>query len=94
MDYSFDEMGEVIGLSYAVAEILPVAERTEANQGYIVLGPAPSMAGDMMMKPFRIGVMESVTGPGETYGRVAVQAKQMAADEINAAGGINGHSWS
>ena len=40
--------------------------------------------------PFRIGVMESVTGPGETYGTVAVQAKQMAADEINAAGGIEG----
>ena len=40
--------------------------------------------------PFVIGVMESVTGPGETYGNVAVQAKQMAVDEINAAGGING----
>lgn len=40
--------------------------------------------------PLRIGVMESVTGPGETYGNVAVQAKQMAVDEINAAGGING----
>ena len=39
---------------------------------------------------FRIGVMESLTGPGETYGTVAHQAKQMAADEINAAGGING----
>ena len=40
--------------------------------------------------PFRIGVMESMTGPGETYGTVASQAKQMAADEINAAGGIDG----
>ena len=40
--------------------------------------------------PLRIGVMESLTGPGETYGTVAVQAKQMAADEINAGGGING----
>ena len=39
---------------------------------------------------FRIGVMESLTGPGETYGTVANQAKQMAADEINAAGGVNG----
>ncbi len=39
---------------------------------------------------FRIGVMESPTGPGETYGTVANQAKQMAADEINAAGGVNG----
>ena len=92
--YSFDEKGEVVGLANVVVEVLPLAERSEDNQGYTVLGPAPapSMAMDtMMMKPFRIGVMESVTGPGETYGRVAVQAKQMAVDEINAAGGINGH---
>ena len=41
-------------------------------------------------EPLRIGVMESVTGPGETYGTVAVQAKKMAVEEINAAGGING----
>ena len=40
--------------------------------------------------PFRIGVMESLTGSGETYGTVANQAKQMAADEINSAGGVNG----
>ena len=40
--------------------------------------------------PFRIGVMESVSGSGETYGNVAVRSKQMAADEINDSGGING----
>ena len=40
--------------------------------------------------PFRIGVMESLTGAGETYGTVALQAKKMALDEINAAGGVNG----
>ena len=40
--------------------------------------------------PYRIGVMESLTGPGETYGTVAVQSKEMARDEINAAGGIDG----
>ena len=45
---------------------------------------------DAGAEPFRIGVMESVTGPGESYGTVMVQAKQMAADEINAAGGIDG----
>ncbi len=39
---------------------------------------------------YRLGVMESLTGPGETYGTVANQAKQMAVDEINAAGGVNG----
>ena len=41
-------------------------------------------------EPFRIGVMESLTGPGETYGTVANRAKQMALDEINGAGGIDG----
>ena len=40
--------------------------------------------------PLRIGVMESLTGPGQTYGNVAARAKRMAADEINAAGGIAG----
>ena len=48
--------------------------------------PAPTVT----LAPFRVGVMESLTGPGETYGSVAVQAKQVAVDEINAAGGING----
>ena len=46
--------------------------------------------GGQQAVPFRVGVLESLTGPGETYGTVAERAKQMAADEINAAGGING----
>ena len=51
---------------------------------------ALACGGDDSDEPFRIGVMESATGPGETYGTVAIQAKQMAVEEINAAGGING----
>lgn len=39
---------------------------------------------------YRIGVMESLTGAGETYGTVAIQSKTMALEEINAAGGIDG----
>ena len=54
--------------------------------------PAEPTAIPTPLTPLVIGVMESVTGPGETYGTVAVQAKQMAADEINAAGGVNGRS--
>ena len=46
--------------------------------------------GSAQDEPFKIGVMESVTGPGETYGNVAVRSKRMAVDEINEAGGING----
>ena len=41
-NYSFDENGEVVGLSNVVIEVLPTAERTEDNLGYRVLGPAPS----------------------------------------------------
>ncbi len=45
---------------------------------------------DTSDESFKIGVMESLTGPGETYGTVSSQAKQLAVDEINAAGGIDG----
>ena len=61
----------------------PAAAPTDATQSNLTAIPTH-------LPPFVIGVMESVTGPGETYGTVAVQAKQMAADEINAAGGVNG----
>ena len=37
-NYSFDADGEVVGLSRAVVEVLPPAERTEENYGYKVLG--------------------------------------------------------
>ena len=69
------------------------------HQRFIVLCMLPVLAlgviacgggDDGQDEPFRIGVMESLTGPGETYGTVASQSKQMAADEINAAGGIDG----
>ena len=41
-DYGFDENGDVVGVSHVVIEVLPVAERTEENLGYRVLGPAPT----------------------------------------------------
>jgi branched-chain amino acid transport system substrate-binding protein len=40
-NYSFDAKGEVVGLSNLVVQVLPLAERTEDNQGYKVLGGAP-----------------------------------------------------
>ena len=53
-------------------------------------GDSTDAVDDTAPQPYRIGVMDSVTGIGETYGNVAVRAKQMAADEINAAGGVDG----
>ena len=66
-----------------------------AKQWVLAFGLIPFLALGVLAcrgdeDPYRIGVMESLTGAGETYGTVANRAKQMAADEINEAGGING----
>lgn len=55
----------------------------------VLMAAAVSCGGDAG-RPFRIGVMDSLTGAGASYGNAIWQAKQMAAAEINAAGGING----
>ena len=95
-NYSFDENGEVVGLANVVIEVLPTGERTEENQGYRVLGPAPGSeaamaAGPAMSdEPFVIGAMDALTGGAESYGNPIQQAKLLAMEEINAAGGING----
>ncbi len=68
-------------LAFALAPVLAVAAMACAGGG-----------DGQQAVPFMVGVLESLTGPGETYGTVAERAKQMAADEINAAGGINGRS--
>ena len=96
-NYSFDENGEVVGLANAVVEVLPESERTDDNNGYRILGPAPgaeAMADKPAMmesdEPFVIGAMDALTGVGESYGNPILQAKLLAVEEINAAGGING----
>ena len=92
-NYSFDANGEVVGLANAVVEVLPVAERTEDNNGYRILGAASADTNGAMMAPegpFRIGAMDALTGVAESYGNPILQAKILAVEEINAAGGING----
>ena len=95
-NYSFDENGEVVGLANVVIEVRPTSERNDENQGYHVLGAAPSEAVAMGAappvsdEPFVIGAMDALTGVGESYGNPIQQAKLLAMEEINAAGGING----
>ena len=99
-DYSFDAMGEVEGLSNVVVEVLPLGDRTEDNQGYRVLGPAPGAeaaavppappAPPTSGDPFRVGAMDALTGVAESYGNPILNAKLLAVEEINAAGGVNG----
>ena len=40
-NYSFDQNGDVVGLTNVVIEILPVSERNDENLGYRILGPPP-----------------------------------------------------
>ena len=89
-------LGSVVVLTLAVlacgrdrALATPTPSQAPAAAPADTAQPKPT-ANPANLPPFVIGVMESLTGPGETYGRVAVQAKQMAADEINASGGVNG----
>ena len=95
-NYSFDDNGEVVGLSNVVIEVLPTGERNDDNQGYMVLGAAPTEAMAMGAappvsdEPFVIGAMDALTGVAESYGNPIQQAKLLAVEEINAAGGING----
>ena len=41
-------------------------------------------------EPFTIGAMDALTGVAESYGNPLHQAKLLAVEEINEAGGING----
>ena len=68
------------GFRWAIVPLLLVAALS------LACGGAPESP------PYRIGVMESLSGPGESYGTVANQAKQMAAAEINSAGGVDGRT--
>ena len=68
---------------------LAVAMAAAAICAFALIGCSDEPSED---EPYRIGVMESLTGAGETYGNVALQAKQMATDEINAAGGVGGRA--
>ncbi len=80
------------GLAVAIAACNGDSPATSKSEPATVTTTVPAAAEPTPepLAPFRIGVMESLTGPGETYGTVSLQAKQMAVDEINAAGGIGG----
>jgi branched-chain amino acid transport system substrate-binding protein len=52
----------------------------------LMLGAAPATAA----KPIKLGFVYIMSGPFAAYGQFAKQGAEMACDEINTAGGING----
>ena len=53
----------------------------------LVMAPAASAA-----KTVKVGFVYIISGPFSAYGQFAKQGAELAVDEINAAGGINGHT--
>src|ERR1700686_4357124 len=58
--------------------------------GAMMLVPAPWRAAFGAPKPFKVGSEQPLSGAGAAGGKTAVVGLQMAADRINASGGING----
>src|SRR6202521_5330895 len=58
--------------------------------GAMMLVPAPWRAAFGADKPVKIGSEQPLSGAGAAGGQTAVRGLQMAADRINASGGING----
>ena len=57
----------------------------------IVVSAAPPRSAGAANEPYLIGATVSESGPGATLGRPEADSIQMAVDEINKAGGVNGH---
>jgi len=55
-----------------------------------LLAPAPWRVAIAETKPYKIGSLHSLTGPGAPVGKTALIGVQMAVDRINKAGGIKG----
>jgi len=58
--------------------------------GVAALPFAPCLANAQVNDPIRIGVLAPLTGGGGPYGADIVKASKLAADQINAAGGVLG----
>ena len=71
---------QFLGLSAAAAGAL----------GATILVPAPWREAFGQAKPYKIGVLQPLTGAAAAGGKTALVGTQLAADRINKSGGING----
>ena len=67
-----------------------VISRRSLLAGISVLPFVPHLAHAQASEPIRIGVLAPLTGGGGPYGADIVKASKLAADQINAAGGVLG----
>src|SRR6188508_3071240 len=63
---------------------------TSAAVGGLIAAPVPLRFALAQSKPYKIGTLQPLSGSAAIIGKTALVGVQMAADRINAAGGING----
>ncbi len=65
--------------------------RVSALVAGLAVAGAPLLAARAANEPYLVGVVVSLSGPASTLGRPAADSIELAANEMNAAGGVNGH---
>src|SRR5437763_11289860 len=71
-------------------KFLGLSAAAAGAMGATILVPAPWREAFGQAKPFKVGVLQPLTGAGAAGGKTALVGTQLATDRINKAGGING----
>ena len=71
-------------------KFLALSSATAGALGATILVPAPWRDAFGQAKPFKVGVLQPLSGTGAAGGKTALVGTQMAVDRINHSGGVNG----
>src|SRR5712691_9218674 len=71
-------------------KFLALSSAAAGAMGATILVPAPWREAFGQAKPYKIGVLQPLTGSAAAGGKTALVGTQLAADRINKSGGING----
>src|SRR5262245_62670900 len=71
-------------------QFLALSSAAAGAMGATILVPAPWREAFGQAKPYKVGVLQPLSGTGAAGGKTALVGTQMAADRINKYGGING----
>src|SRR5262249_36907178 len=71
-------------------KFLALTSATAGALGATILVPAPWRDAFGQAKPYKVGVLQPLSGTGAAGGKTALVGTQMAVDRINKSGGVNG----
>src|SRR5215475_7222454 len=71
-------------------KFLALSSAAAGAMGATILVPAPWRQAFGQAKPYKVGVLQPLSGTGAAGGKTALVGTQMAVDRINKSGGVNG----